>query len=82
MTADTVRKVGKTVLTLEIDCDELACRIFEAMNDMPRPVGFTARMGLGVIKQTDPKVYAMVMRASAKAAEYVTECFNSAKEPS
>jgi hypothetical protein len=72
---------GHTVLICEIDPAELACRIFEGLNEVERPAGFTARQGLEIIKNTDPDVHRRLMIATHKAAKYLESCVHAGKRP-
>jgi hypothetical protein len=72
-------KAKTTALVAEIDQEELAVRMIEAMMGIPRPVGLTATQTLGV---GDPETAAMALRASETAIRYITECINAGRRPS
>ena len=65
----------KTVLVVEMDQIELACRILEAFMEHKRPAGLTAAEALAVLKQDDR---AATMAAALAAMEYIKECTNLA----
>ena len=71
-------KVRKTVLSVEIDIFELACRMIEAVIERRRPIGATAMEAV----TSDVVVGQTYLRAARAAAEYFTECVNDGKVPS
>jgi hypothetical protein len=72
----------RAIFIAEIDSAELACRIFEGLNGITRPDGLTARQALATVDATDPGVHDRLMEATRRAAEYLTECVKSGKQPS
>jgi hypothetical protein len=69
-------------LVVEIDPIELSCRIFEGFNGIGRPEGMTAHQAMDIVLGENPEVYARVMDAARRAAEYLTECVKLGKQPS
>jgi hypothetical protein len=69
----TAERARKTVLAVEIDEAELACRILEAQVEMRRPHGMSAREAL---ETQTPQLQADVRRAAVAAIRYLTECVN------
>lgn len=72
-------KAKVMALVAEIDGDELAVRILEAMMGARRPVGTTAAQALSI---SDPQSVVMARRAAEAAARYITECINAGRQPS
>ena len=65
----------KKTFVFEIDSSELALRIAEACLDMRRPQDVSSKDALEQMRMIAPGHVDGFIRAAAKAAEYITECF-------
>ena len=64
---------------VEIDNDELACLILEAMGGAERPVGASAKEAMGMMLAADPRSYRICMNAAAAAVKYISQCVDEAR---
>lgn len=64
----------RLLLAVELDQDELACRILEAQVGMQRPPTMTATEAL---ETQTPEIRLQVRKAAAAAIAYLREQFNS-----
>lgn len=70
----TAERVRKLALAVELDQDELACRILEAQVEARRPKGMTATQALA---GQPAELAADVRRAAVAAMRYLEERINA-----
>ncbi|RSV15698.1 hypothetical protein CA235_07560 [Sphingomonas sp. ABOLF] len=75
-------KAKKTVLSIEIPRDELACRLAEASMGVKRPVGATVSQAFAQMAIIDPGQPDRWRAAADAAVLYFHQCLNAARQPS
>lgn len=64
------------VLTTVINNDELAVRLFEAMEGLKRPAGYSTEEAILKISAEAPFLISRLRLGAIAAAEYIAECMN------
>lgn len=75
-------KAKKTLLGIEIQRDELACRIAEACTGMRRPPLVSASGALDQMASVNIDMVAGFRKSADAAVIYFHECINAGRQPS